>query len=302
MVHKVKSYTYQHQGNDILVKDHFGIISGKEEVFLNGDLIAFHESRISKFEKPSFILIDQKVHGKMGEEFHLKVVSGMHLNIFPRTHIYVNGLLVAGDVENPLYVPPSPWFCLMIFLSFVGIINILVDDIPLIYRYTNQQMSIRSKINSNSSELWQKEISHYFKKESELKSKKKNEWTENCNTNSDHYCRLLSYIYGAEGDNENRIAFALKACDKEVLSCYQAYLSPSFSIKHTSYLYVIKNIKTLCLKTEPYSEREKIVCSEFSRSYLRESGDEQTFMSISKKLCDEGYKYGCTVLKASVRD
>jgi hypothetical protein len=294
-VHKIKESEYCYKNNTILVKDKIGIFSGQEEVFLNGERIAFHSSKIFSFKKYDFVLIDEKVLGLNDEEFQLKVICGLHLNIIPRTHIYLNGVLVGGDVTKPLYIPPCPWSCIMIALSMIGLLEILFDDVPSVYRYFSNSYEIREKVMSNSPDLWQKEIvKMLFNSNSEIREQKKKEWTQLCEMKNDHHCRLSSYIYTIEGDVQNRIKYALKACHHNFpLSCFQAYESHLFSVGHPDYNYVTANLTSYCIKDEIYNERKKSVCYEFSKKYFKESGDEKTFKLISKILCAQRHDQGC---------
>lgn len=300
MAYKIKEYSHNLGEDEILVRDHIGIFSGKEEVLLNGEQIALHESRMFKREKYDYVLINRKVIGKSGSEFHLRVVCGMHLNIFARTHVFVNGELVGGDIGKPIYIPPCPWFCLMFALSLIGLADIVFDGGPMIYNSYSEKRDIRSKVEQSSAELWQKDIGRlFYKKNVSLKDKKKSEWQEKCEKYKDHHCRLASYIYSIDGDEVNRVKYSLVSClNDKPLSCYQTYLARTFTVNHPNYKEVTKNLISLCSKSGKFNDREKVVCRGFSRDYFKESGDKVKFEEISKKLCDEGDEFGCYNLQA----
>lgn len=278
-----------------MTRDHVGVFVGKEEVFLNGELIAIHHSKVFHFEKYDSNLINKKIKGCDGEEFHLRVLSGGHLGAIPRTHIFVNGELVAGDILKPLIIPPCPLFCIMIFLSTLGLFFLTMEIVPRFYKNVIEKRQIMKKVEGNSPELYQWDIfTAFYKGNEKLLKLKKDEWIQKCEKHLDHNCRLASYISFFEGDIKKQLDYALKSCIKGYpLSCYQALLSRRFSVKEEKYEMVVTELKKLCFKDMRLKEREQKVCESFSRIYYKMSGDSKSFESISGKLCEEGYKPGC---------
>lgn len=300
MISRVKVTNYKYKANEIEVRDHFGFFTGREEFFVNGELVSYHESRLFKHEKYNNVLADQEIVGLNGEIFHIRVICGMHLNLFRRVHIFVNSRLEGGDIDKQIYTPPRPWCCIFALFAMIGFFSLFFLFLPETYQRISLENEIRDKIETNSPDLWQKEINRYFFKDhKDLKSMKKAEWATKCEENSDYHCRLVSYIYSVNGDEVSGLKSAIRGClNNNYLSCNQAFLSKLFNVDHPSYEKASSVIANYCLKNTTHNERDKKVCYGFSRYRFRETGDMSLNKEIMKKLCNQGYKYGCYMIDA----
>ncbi len=299
-IFKVKENAYKFDEDIILVRDHIGILSGKEEVFLNEKKIASHLSPFIDLKKYDHILIDEEVRGKHGRKFHLKVVCGMHLYFFPRAHIYINDKLVSGDISKPIYIPPVHWFLVVYMSALLGFCDLIVDNSFEIYSEYSINRESKVKVELDSEDLWQTDIYRVFDKSNKkLKKIKKAEWLKKCEELSNHQCRLVSYIFAIDGQTEKKLKYALRSClNGFPLSCYHAYLTRTFTVSHPRYKETTDRLVEFCSKIGKFNYREKTVCRNFAKYYYKESGNIIFYKNVSGKLCDQGVDRSCYNLQA----
>ncbi len=289
-----KEFSYCYEGDDIIIRKS-SCFSDKIEVSLNGQNIAYYKNSFLGIKYNNPIVFDDEVISSDGSSYHLRVVCGMHFGIEFRYNIYVDGKYVLDIPERDIYcLRPILFFSLFSVLSPILLLSFGIISIIFIHNKVDYSKS-KSKIVNSDFNLYQSDISKVlFKKNVKLKNIKKKDWVSRCHKNEDYHCRLASYLFAIDGDNQSRIDYAMKSCFKGYpYSCYQAYLARTFTLSNKSYKDVINPIIKSCTNDSILDDRGQKICYGFIRVYLRESNDLNTVKKISEKLCKEGFVKGC---------
>lgn len=259
------------------------------KTFLNG--LTLKTSNIKNFTA--------KIKTDDGLERSLKINMGFHLvSVIPRCHIYLDNILVGGDIEKELFFLHG-YVIFSFSFSMTICVLLMVDLTQMYFRYKKSNTIMKNRIDQNDSSLWEWQVKKFMNINDQylmFVKGKEGQWRKLCEERRDYHCRLFSY---ATENHQDILKYTHLACMQgDLPSCYSGLIDSTLTLKNPLFQDFNRVLSEGCIANlKERTLRERQVCSYYAPRIFRIDGDKEKLKTILGPLCKDSVDDACQNLR-----